>query len=1068
MASKVKKLFIVGTLVTGLFMSISACDQNTTSNVTNSSSDIALSSNQDNSNSGSSNGENFSSPSSSSSQPVVLTGITAVSSKEAYEWGEDLSVTLYANYSDGSSVEVTDYQVSGYNSSISGEQTVVYTYEGQTTSIKVKVNDPIIINLEVVNNKAEYEVGDALDITVTATYSDNSVVTITDYTVEGYDSQKAGEQNITVSYGSKSTSVKVKVNELKVVSISATSAKDAYEWGEDLVITVDATYSNNTTSEVTGYTVSGYNKEVSGEQTVTVTYEGQTYTFKVTVNNPVLVSITAVSNKETYEQGDALKITVFGTYSDGSQVELTGYTVDGYNNQQVGEQTLTISFEGKECSLKVSVKERISQFPKTKLEEYLQIEGIQTEVIAPVASSQWFDSVEVEQDGSKYFICTTNDEGTVGVDSLADQYSVLLTANNWKVEKENDSYTATKDQGDVLLTFATKNNTFSFRAESYCEFPDKVLEGKIITSKNDLKSGNKIIIGSTAAEFVVNTLEDGSFNTSYCVCSENGPATIAKNVVRFTLGQSEDGWTLTDGAGRKLGAKGLGELAWDEGSTGWTIVFSKSSVVIMNAERGFGRLCYNPDTGKITTYKSLTGTNLIYPEIFSLNEKSLIYPTSISLSGKDEISLGRSATMSLEYYPSDANSLSDVVWTSSDESVATVRNGVVNAVSVGEATITAKTKSKNSYLESSFTVDVKEQVLDSWTIMLYLCGADLESGSGFATSDLNEILSVNGQPEDVNFIVQTGGSRSWRFSGISSSKLGRYHVENKQLVLDAQLPNASMGSQDTFESFLNWGLQEYPAENTGVIFWNHGGALDGCCYDENYGDDRLYNSETKAAFQNVFTNNGINKLEFVGYDACLMQFQDIAEYNSHYFNYMVASEEAEAGEGWVYNAWLDDVYADKSIDTILKANCDSFVNQYGDDQTLSYLNLSKMSDYYTKFEAMASAIKSTVNSNKTTFKNVLKSAKDFGDINYYWYQYNGYDSYGTVDAMDFLNKLGANSTFSSFSSEINAVKSVYNQLVVYSRKGSAAGNANGLGLITPEYSGYGASETAFNNWRTLL
>jgi hypothetical protein len=50
---------------------------------------------------------------------------------------------------------------------------------------------------------------------------------------------------------------------------------------------------------------------------------------------------------------------------------------------------------------------------------------------------------------------------------------------------------------------------------------------------------------------------------------------------------------------------------------------------------------------------------------------------------------------------------------------------------------------------------------DKVTVMLYLCGSDLESSYGCATADLNEILSANLGP-NVNIIVETGGAEQCR------------------------------------------------------------------------------------------------------------------------------------------------------------------------------------------------------------------------------------------------------------------------------------------------------------------
>ena len=49
---------------------------------------------------------------------------------------------------------------------------------------------------------------------------------------------------------------------------------------------------------------------------------------------------------------------------------------------------------------------------------------------------------------------------------------------------------------------------------------------------------------------------------------------------------------------------------------------------------------------------------------------------------------------------------------------------------------------------------------DVVTIMIYLCGTDLESQSGMATSDLQEMVNAD-IADNVNVIVYTGGCRRW-------------------------------------------------------------------------------------------------------------------------------------------------------------------------------------------------------------------------------------------------------------------------------------------------------------------
>lgn len=468
---------------------------------------------------------------------------------------------------------------------------------------------------------------------------------------------------------------------------------------------------------------------------------------------------------------------------------------------------------------------------------------------------------------------------------------------------------------------------------------------------------------------------------------------------------------------------------------------------------------------------------------------SNISVTGVTLSSTSEtLSIGSTKQLNATVSPSNATNKS-VTWTSSNTSVATVdTNGLVTAKAVGTTTITVKTVDGSKTATCSITVS--ETKKDAWTIMIYMCGADLESESGLATSDIKEILSVGSQPDDVNIVIETGGSNKWSLSSsyiqgatkIDPSKLSRWHVANKKLVLDTTLSYASMGSSSTLQSFVEYGLTEYPAEKTGVIFWNHGGAMYGCCYDEKKEDDSLLNSEMKSAFSKALSNTKTtSKLEFVGYDTCLTQVQDIAEFNSNYFNYMIASEESESGYGWDYDTWVDDLYSKQPTETILKAVVDGFIKDNGganstsSDQTLSYLDLSKMADYKSAFESFATALKTQLSSksvSKSTFanwmdKNVKAFAVDADSSETYFCLF---------DVKDMLNKISNNSTYNPGSSYITAVNTAFSNLVKYSVAQKGAGNAYGLGCIYSQGSSdayyikqvYTSSETNFTNWMSFL
>ncbi len=460
-------------------------------------------------------------------------------------------------------------------------------------------------------------------------------------------------------------------------------------------------------------------------------------------------------------------------------------------------------------------------------------------------------------------------------------------------------------------------------------------------------------------------------------------------------------------------------------------------------------------------------------------------PTSILLSPTSaELAPGGTKQLNVTYVPSNANQNKAVTWTTSNSNVATVSSdGLVSVKSTAtagqSATITARLTNLTS-IYATCSISVVEQSKDDHTVLIYMCGADLESENQLATGDIQEILKVSGQPDDVNVVIETGGANSWASTyGISSTKLERYHVENKSLVRDNQLTYASMGLTSTLQSFIEYGLNNYPADRVGLVFWNHGGGMRGVCYDEKKNDDALKNSEIKSAVKGALSNCGMSgqKLEWVGYDACLMAVQDIAETNSDYFKYMVASEESEAGYGWDYNTWVDDLYSKKATTTILKAIVDGFISDNGGassssgDQTLSYLNLSYAAAYKSAWENMASQLNSVVtSSNKSSFNSAITSnVKHYGD--------SDYDYFCTFDAWDFVDKLANNSAFSSFridSSYTTAVKNAHANLVAYNLAQKGAGVSKGLCMYWPNSSQYSdvstyytTSETRFTTWRSF-
>ncbi|MBQ2253516.1 MAG: bacterial Ig-like domain-containing protein, partial [Clostridia bacterium] len=146
------------------------------------------------------------------------------------------------------------------------------------------------------------------------------------------------------------------------------------------------TYDDESTKEIdlSEAVVTGFDDTVVGPQTLTVTYDGLTCTFDVTVvaKSKTGISVDRLPSKLTYVEGEELDLT-------GGQIEVAynndtydyqrmlDATVTGYDKNAVGKQTLTVTYEGLTCTFEVEVvaKEIIGIVPLTAPSKVLYLEG---------------------------------------------------------------------------------------------------------------------------------------------------------------------------------------------------------------------------------------------------------------------------------------------------------------------------------------------------------------------------------------------------------------------------------------------------------------------------------------------------------------------------------------------------------------------------------------------------------------------------------------------------------------------------------------------------------------------
>lgn len=327
---------------------------------------------------------------------------------------------------------------------------------------------------------------------------------------------------------------------------------------------------------------------------------------------------------------------------------------------------------------------------------------------------------------------------------------------------------------------------------------------------------------------------------------------------------------------------------------------------------------------------------------------------------------------------------------------------------------------------------------DKVTVMVYMCGTDLESQGAMASYDLREMATAD-LGDNINLIVYTGGCKQWHTDGISTKNNQIFRVlgDGQIEYLVENAGTSTMVNPENLTSFIEFCREHYEANRYELIFWDHGGGtISGYGYDEKYPNA---GSMTLDKIDSALTDAGV-KFDFIGFDACLMATTETALMLSEHADYLIGSEESEPGIGWYYTDWLNELGKNSSMDTVSigKNIVDSFISQCRKDvprqsATLSVVDLAELS--YTvgdKLTAFAKGTAEMINDGEyRTVSGARGSSREFGTS-------SGVDM---VDLVDLANKLGTKEGAELKSALLDAIK--------YNNTSSDMSNSYGLSIYFP-------------------
>lgn len=228
-----------------------------------------------------------------------------------------------------------------------------------------------------------------------------------------------------------------------------------------------------------------------------------------------------------------------------------------------------------------------------------------------------------------------------------------------------------------------------------------------LEKKSTINDGDVVMIyrnGSAAGD--IDGMETSYYLDAVAVASTS--SVYEDGVLFFTLTKNADNsWIFTDQYGRVLGATAAQHLAWDAGTTTWNITLGYDGATIQNTKNNYGTLRYNAPSGSYARFWNYTSTSLQLPYLYIRGAQNQpVVSTSLTLSETSttvDLAATDLAVLKCTFYPSTVTD-QRVVWTSNNESVLTVRDGILTPHQTGTAQVTATSRDGGS--SATCTVEV--------------------------------------------------------------------------------------------------------------------------------------------------------------------------------------------------------------------------------------------------------------------------------------------------------------------------------------------------------------------------
>jgi hypothetical protein len=276
-----------------------------------------------------------------------------------------------------------------------------------------------------------------------------------------------------------------------------------------------------------------------------------------------------------------------------------------------------------------------------------------------------------------------------------------------------------------------------------------------------------------------------------------------------------------------------------------------------------------------------------------------------------------------------------------------------------------------------------------WTFLVYMHESNLGQ---FAVEAINEMECAGSVDGNMNILVLWDKTDSpddvilhidYDSQGMIGPIISDVVDDNHEVIPYGGL---DMGSQTTLERFLRWSMREYPAQNYALVLWDHGngpfgasqdgGFIRSCC-------NGLSIWEIRDGCQTVLNENpGTGRFGFIGFDACLMGYIEIAYCLRNVTKCVIGSEMVELAPGWRYTNPLK-YLKNNAVTCTWDELSIEFVNTYlmlpDDGSTMAAASTDKtVSNVIPALNSFATEMKNSYSSYRTQITNARSACGNWG------------------------------------------------------------------------------------------